>query len=37
VTTKAWLEGHLFDLAALADLLAVGDVRVVRSACVANT
>jgi len=30
VTTKAWLEGHLFDLAALADLLAVGDVRVVR-------
>jgi hypothetical protein len=30
VTTKAWLEGHQFDLEDLAQLLATGDVRVVR-------
>jgi hypothetical protein len=29
VTTKAWLEGHQFDLQDLAELLAEGDVRVV--------
>ncbi len=28
MTTKAWLEGHQFDLADLAELLASGDVRV---------
>jgi hypothetical protein len=28
VATKAWLEGHQFDLADLAELLASGDVRV---------
>jgi hypothetical protein len=28
VTTKAWLEGHQFDLADPAELLASGDVRV---------
>jgi hypothetical protein len=32
VTTKAWLEGHNFDLEDLADLLAEGDVRVVHDA-----
>jgi len=30
VTAKAWLEGHQFDLDDLAELLATGDVRVVR-------
>lgn len=30
MTTKAWLEGHPADLAALADLLPDGDVRVIR-------
>jgi hypothetical protein len=30
VTIKAWLEGHEFDLENLAELLAAGDVRVVR-------
>ncbi len=29
MTTKAWLQGHQFDLEDLADLLATGDVRVV--------
>jgi hypothetical protein len=32
VTTKAWLEGHHFDLEDLAQLLATGDVRVVHDA-----
>jgi hypothetical protein len=32
VTTKAWLEGHQFDLEDLAQLLATGDVRVVHDA-----
>lgn len=30
MTTKAWLEGHPFDLQDLAELLAEGDVRVIR-------
>ena len=29
VTTKAWLEGHRFDLEALARLMPNGDVRVI--------
>ena len=32
MTTKAWLEGHQFDLEDLAQLFATGDVRVVRDA-----
>jgi len=32
MTTKAWLEGHQFDLDDLAQLLATGDVRVVHDA-----
>ena len=32
MTTKAWLEGHQFDLEDLAELLATGDVRVVHDA-----
>jgi hypothetical protein len=30
MTSKAWLEGHQFDLQDLAELLAAGDVRIVR-------
>jgi hypothetical protein len=32
MATKAWLEGHPVDLAAVAALLPEGDVRVVRDA-----